>query len=284
MTRRDLLGEQVSPADAAAVLDGPKVRALMSGQAPDGGFGVHPYRKWSGAHWRLVSLVELGAPPREPNLLVAAGTVLDWLTSDTHRDGIQVIGGRTRRCASQEGNAIAVACRLGMDGDPRVELLARSLVEWQWPDGGWNCDLQATGDRSSFHESLIPAWGLHEYYEATGAQWARDAALRTAELLLDHQLFRSLETGRPIDPLWLKLRFPPYWHYGILHALMILSRLGCASDPRAADALGILREKRLADGRWPVEGRWWKTEVVDWGGHGPNEMVTLNALRVLAAA
>ncbi|MBJ7354108.1 MAG: hypothetical protein JHC98_04720 [Thermoleophilaceae bacterium] len=227
MARRDLLGESVAAEDAAEVMSGPKVQALMSGQMPDGGFGVKPYSKWSGAHWRLVSLVELGVPPGEPNLLAAAETVLEWLTSEKHRGGIQVIDGLTRRCASREGNAVAVACRLGMAGDPRVELLARSLVEWQWPDG------------------------------------ARDAALRTAELLVQHRLFRSLKTGRSIDSRWLKLRFPPYWHYGILQALTILTR--------------------LTDGRWPAEGRWYKHDVLDWGGSGPNEMITLNALRVLAA-
>ena len=70
---------------------------------------------------------------------------------------IQVIDGLARRCASQEGNALAVACRLGMAHDPRAELLARSLAGWQWPDGGWNCDPRASGRRSSFHESLAPA-------------------------------------------------------------------------------------------------------------------------------
>src|SRR5829696_1636869 len=88
----------------------------------------------------------------------AATTVLDWLTSRSHRQRVQVIDGLARRCASQEGNALAVACRLGMAGDPRAELLARSLADWQWPDGGWNCDLRASGRRSSFHESLPPAW------------------------------------------------------------------------------------------------------------------------------
>jgi hypothetical protein len=95
---------------------------------------------------------------------------------------VQVIDGLTRRCASQEGNALAVACRLGMAADPRAELLAHSLVDWQWPDGGWNCDLRASGRRSSFHESLPPAWGLHEYWLATGAIWAQQAAARAAQL------------------------------------------------------------------------------------------------------
>jgi hypothetical protein len=62
LTRRDVLAEP-EPEDGAAILKGPKVQALLAGQRPDGGFGVHPYSKWTGAHWRLVSLVELAAPP-----------------------------------------------------------------------------------------------------------------------------------------------------------------------------------------------------------------------------
>jgi hypothetical protein len=153
--RRDLL-DAPDPEAEARVLEGPKVRSLLAGQRPDGGFGVNVYGKWGGAHWRLISLVELGVPAGEPRCLAAAETVLTWLTGRSHRDRIQVIGGLTRRCASQEGNALAVCCRLGLADDPRVRLLAESLVGWQWPDGGWNCDKKATGYRSSFNESLPP--------------------------------------------------------------------------------------------------------------------------------
>ena len=159
--KRDLLGEP-DPPEAAQVLDGPKVRALLAGQRPDGGFGVNVYAKWGGAHWRLVSLVELGVPAGEPRCVAAVETVLAWLTGKGHRSRIQTIDGLVRRCGSQEGNALAVCCRLGLADDPRVRLLAESLVEWQWPDGGWNCDKNATGYRSSFNESLPPMWGLHD--------------------------------------------------------------------------------------------------------------------------
>jgi hypothetical protein len=295
LTRRDVLEDRDgAAADAAQLLEGPKARALLAGQQPDGGFGVHPYRKWTGAHWRLVSLVELAAPAGEPRLLAAASSVLDWLTGRSHRERVQVIDGLTRRCASQEGNALAVACRLGLADDPRAELLAHSLVDWQWPDGGWNCDLRASGRRSSFHESLPPAWGLHEYWLATGATWAQAAAARAAELFLSHRLFRSLSDGEVIDRRWLALHYPPYWHYDLLQALLVLSRLGKAGDPRAGDALELLIRRRRADGRWQPGGSWWRppgtgtgsgpVEVVDWGRSGPNEMLTLNALRVLKAA
>lgn len=290
LARRDLIGEE-GAADARRILEGPKVATLLAGQEPEGGFGMHPYRKWVGAHWRLVSLVELAVPEGEPRSVRAAQTVLDWLTSDRHRSAIATIDGLVRRCASQEGNALAVCSRLGLAGDRRVQLLAESLVDWQWPDGGWNCDLAASGRRSSFHESLPACWGLFEYGRATGEPRAVEAARRTAQLLLEHRLFRSLRTGQVVHRSWLTLHYPPYWHYDVLQALLVLSRMGLAGDPRAADAIEVLENRRLRDGRWRPGGYWWSPpgsgggnrEVVDWGRSGPNQMITLNALRVLKA-
>src|SRR5260370_22010582 len=62
MRRRDVLGEQADE-DAGQVLAGAKVTALLSGRQPDGGFGVHPYRKWTGAHWRAGLPGRAGHPP-----------------------------------------------------------------------------------------------------------------------------------------------------------------------------------------------------------------------------
>lgn len=48
------------------ILKGPRVRALLRGQKKNGGFGVPAYTKWTGAHWRLVSLIELSIPEGHP--------------------------------------------------------------------------------------------------------------------------------------------------------------------------------------------------------------------------
>ncbi len=308
----------------ARIPKGPRVRALLAGQraakraASDslathkGGFGVHPYKKWDGAHWRLVSLVELGigaeadATPsaRRPNgaslqetiagkrVRRAAEQVLAWLTGETHRSRIRTIDGRTRRCASQEGNALAVCSRLGLACDARVQYLARSLVEWQWPDGGWNCDRKPGAAHSSFYESLAPLWGLIEYLRVTGDRASLHAVERAAEFFLRHRLFRSETTGEVINPEWLKLHYPLYWHYDVLQALVILSRLDALGDARTCEAVDIVESKRQADGCWRAEGYYWQrlgrrtsnVDVADWGRRGPNEFITLNALRVLKAA
>ena len=291
LVRYNLRGE-ASPDDEATLLDGPLVRALLGGQKPDGGFGVTVYGKWAGAHWRLASLVELGIPAGSPGPVAAAETVLTWLTGSSHRGNVPVIAGLARRCGSQEGNAVAVACRLGLAGDPRVALLAESLIEWQWPDGGWNCDRRPEAHRSSFHESLPAVWGLHEYAVATGDPDAAEAARRGADLFLSHSLFRALKTGEPMDREWLTLHWPPYWHYDVLQALVVLGRMGLGGDGRTADGLEALRRRRQPDGRWRASYRWWKppggtraAEAVDWRvDDSANRMVTLRALTVLRAA
>jgi hypothetical protein len=304
----DLLGKTNRSREVKAacdqILDGPRVRALLAGQHSGtrkskdsfglhpGGFGVHPYKKWDGAHWRLVSLIELGIPAKEPRAVAAADQVLQWLTSEEHRSKIKAIDGRVRRCGSQEGNALAVCSRLGLIDDPRVQYLAESLIKWQWPDGGWNCDKNPGANHSSFYESLAPMWGLIEYHGATGNEAALHAAQRAAELFMCHRLFRSSTSGAVINPEWLKLHHPLYWHYDILQALVILSRLGPLDDVRMQEALDLIEAKRRSDGCWKAEGFYWvmrgkrtsNVEVVDWGRRGPNEMITLNALRVLKAA
>jgi hypothetical protein len=281
MARRDLLGKRVKE----DVLKGAKVQALLGGDPRK-----NPYSKYSGAHWRIVSMVELEVPAGEPRAMEAAEQVLQWIANPRRRKAT-VVNGLPRRCGSMEGNALAACCRLGLAGDPRVQWLVDGLLEWQWPDGGWNCDTKATGRRSSFHESHAPAWGLHEYYEATGDTTAREGAVRAGELFLEHRVFRRLSTGAPINRRWLLPSYPPYWHYDILQALLVLSRLGLAKDERAADALDELETQRQPDGRWHARLQWWRPapanssqDVVDWGHKGPSEMLTLNALRVLRAA
>jgi len=291
MARRDLLDEPARH-DLGRTTDGPMVRALLAGQLPDCGFGGHPYKKWTGAHWRLVSLVELEVPAGEPRAVAAADRVLRWLTSPANLKPVPRVRGLPLSDASIRGNALAVCCRLGLASDPRAELLAESIVEWQWPDGGWNCDRNASGRRSSFHETLCTIWGLHEYATATGDTHSAAAARRGAELLLEHRLFRRHGTGQPIHGSWIKLHYPAYWRYDILQSLHVLRRMGLAADSRAADAVDIVAGKRLPDGRWKADGYWWSPpgsggiapEVVDWGRGVASPMLTLNALRVLRAA
>ena len=296
LTLTEVLGRPpdglTASAERARILPGPRVRALLSGQHPDGSFGNHPYSKWTGAHWRLVSLVELCIPPGEPRAMAALENVLGWVAGPGRWKGRPPVNGRFRRCASQEGNALAVACRLGASNDQRVALIAERLAMWQWPDGGWNCDRKPDATHSSVNETLAPVWGLVEHHRATGEPRSKEAADRAAEFFLRHRVFLSERTGRPLHPSVVQFHYPLYWHVDALQTLLILGRAGRLDDERCADALDLVEQKRLPDGKWAARAPYWGlvgqrrslVDVVDWGRSGPNEMVTLNALRVLAGA
>ena len=208
-----------------------------------------------------------------------------------------MIDGLTRRCASQEGNALAVCCRLGMADDPRVQLLARSLVEWQWPDGGWNCDRDPSAHVSSFNETWLPLRGLAAYASGRRRPGLKDAIERAAEVFLARRLFKRVRDGRVMTPDFAALHYPHYWHYDVLAGLTAMVEAGMIRDPRCADALDLLEAKRLPDGGWPAEKRYYtvsrgaamrsNADSVTWGGTGRsrmNEWVTVEALAVVKAA
>ncbi len=152
------------------------------------------------------------------------------------------------------------------------------------PDGGWNCDRRPEASHSSFNETWGPILGLAAY-------GATDAAARGAGFLLRHRVVFSERTGEPAYWTFLRLRYPPYWHYDVLVGLRTLEASVGLGDPRVDDALDLLESKRLPDGTWRVEGRWWKrpgstgsnVEAVDWG-EAANDLLTQQAAAVLAAA
>jgi hypothetical protein len=83
---------------------------------------------------------------------------------------------------------------------------------------------------------------------------------------------------------WLELHYPPYWRYDILQALRVLSQAGELKDPRMRGLCAPKATTGLRKGRGTSKKPKTSNEVVDWGRSGPNEMITLNAFRVLEAA
>jgi len=266
---------------AADVTRSPRVLTLL--QFPT---AVHPYKKWWGTHWRLVALSDLGMTAGAPALQPGVDQELDWLTSAAHRTSIQSVNGLVRRCASQEGNAVYAASRLGWERDPRVRQLVDSLLDWQWPDGGWNCDVNASGGRSSFHETVTPALGLAAFHRLTGDREALSAAHRSAELLLQHKLYRSRRSGEIVHPSWVQLHYPAYWHYDVLQGLRLLQALGRLGDPRAGEALGRVEASRRPNGFF--SGPAWQSktqpDAVSWGKGAANEVLNFLTESVLHAA
>lgn len=284
---RDLLGQKFAT-DTEEILAGPIVKRLLGGQKPDGGFGGHPYHKWTGLHWRLVSLVELGVPPGVPQIDQMLERDLDWMAAYGAPSARMLIDGVQRMHASMHANPIACAVRLGRAGDERVAKLVGWLVDTQWADGGWNCDRHRGVTHSSFYESVLAMGALAEYARAMSDTAAADASRRAAEFFLAHRVYKSHTSDEPGAPKWLKLRYPEYWHFDYLHGLVMLLRAGALPDARARDALAVLRQQQRPDGRWVIEGgQHWRSatgaygDPARWNATSASQMLTLNALRVL---
>ena len=281
----------------AEVRESPVARRLLTPA------DVGVYAKWQGAHWVLGALAEIGYPPGEVALHPLRERVLaTWLGESYHREvevatksaayrhrGVVVMRGRHRAHASQQGYALWALATLGL-ADERCDQLADLLLRWQWPDGGWNCDVDPAADTSSFMETLLPMRGLWLH----GTPRAREAARAAAEVFLTRRLAYRASDGTLIRAEFAKLHFPLYWHYDILGGLKAMMELGLLGDPRCADALDLLESMRLPGG-WPAHARYYRASAeielhhdwVDWGGTStrrPNPWVTAEALAVLRAA
>ena len=277
-----------------AIKTSPRVQKLLSERDEAGHIPHHPYTKWVGAHWVLADLADIGYPPGDETLLPLRKRVYDWLFGQSHQKHIKTINGRVRRCASQEGNALFYLLALGL-ADERTDELAARLVQWQWPDGGWNCDKNPDARNSSFMESLIPLRGLALHARLTGNRHSRAAAEHAAEIFLKRKLFRRQADGSVIKEEFIRLHYPCYWHYDILFGLKVMAEAGFIHDERCRDALELLAAKRLPDGGFPAEKAYYRVtekevsgrSLVSWGGASKrrmNEFVTADALYVLKAA
>jgi hypothetical protein len=270
-----------------------RVLSLLSQRSADGTIPGSPYAKWLGAHWVLSLLADLGYPPGDSGLIPLREQVLDWLLGSKHQDSIISINDRVRRCASQEGNALYALLALGLSNE-RAHSLAVRLRSWQWPDGGWNCDKRPEAVHSSFMESLIPLRALALHARLTGDSESALAAERAAEVFLSRRMYRRRRDGQSIAPDFLRLHYPCYWHYDILFGLKVMAEAGFIRDERCKDALDLLEAKRLPEGGFPAQGKYYTTRsaksgrsLVDWGGVSQRRMnlfVTVDALYVLKEA
>ncbi len=284
----------------AQVRDSERVKLLLS-ERSNGKIPCHPYSKWFGAHWVLSSLADLRYPAGDRSLSPLREQVCGWLFSKAHTEYVKrhelyagpymTVRGLVRAHASMEGNAVYYLHALGL-ADDRTTALAERLAEWQWPDGGWNCDKRSGAHISSFTESLIPLRGLAYHSKAKGGY--RDVVEGAAEYFLERKLFRRKRDGKVISPRFTKLHYPCYWHYDILFGLKVMKEAGFIEDERCGEAVSLLRSKRLADGGFPAEEAYYhvgghnssRRSLVGWGGVNQrkmNEFVTCDALGVLTA-
>jgi hypothetical protein len=238
--------------------------------------------KWISTTYTMLLLRQLGLPPDNEKGRRACRLLLErGLCSD---GGIGFGWGRSETCVTGIVLSIVAAFRLD---DERLERLADRLLDEQMDDGGWNCRRPFGATHSSMNTTILVLEGLlfYERHRARAARRltaVREAQARGREFLLEHRLFRSHRTGQIIKRDFVRLAFPPQWHFDFLRGLDYFRAAGAPRDVRLGDGINLLEKKRRPDGRWVLEHRyparyWFKLERI----RAPSRWNTLRALRVL---
>ncbi len=192
---------------------------LLDLQGVDGQWGgstFHPH--WTSTFYTLLLLRDVGLDSTSEQARRAIGLVRDNSTWGPEFGNAPYFEGEVEPCI----NGRVLACGAYF-GEISYRLVDRLLHE-QLEDGGWNCEAPPS-KRSSFHTTICVLEGFLEYEKVKGATTGvKDARLRGQAYLLERSMFRSLSTGKVIDPDWTQFSFPTRWHYDVLWGLDYLRR------------------------------------------------------------
>lgn len=288
-TLRELLGRPDDDpevrAAAADVVAWPPIRRVLDMLADPEGFAWPPGIKtaqWARPARDLAQLARVGVPPDRQELACAAARLLR-----DHPDN------RSSDCYLPQH--VAAAVRYGAPDDPDLVPLIRRAIE---------NELMADGNRPptggggtccighSCHNAVARALDCVSSVPEERRTPEMAAFLeRGVGYLEAHRLFqKNHHRFAPIRGEYLKLRQPwgLDWLTDVLDLLDIATRLGMADSPALAPALKLVLDKRLPDGRWPLETLYhtdrplianllWDVEPVG----APGKWVTLTCLLLL---
>ncbi|MGA7227286.1 MAG: hypothetical protein WBZ40_04210 [Acidimicrobiia bacterium] len=261
---------------------------LLALQGPDGRWEGGTYRPgwvddskpffdaWTATHFSLQQLRDFGLAPDSPQANRALSLVRENVRWDAN--GELYFEGETEPCIN--GVALAIGAYFGEAVDGIVE----RLLGGQLSDGGWNCWAEYGAKVSSFHTTICVLEGLIAWEHTGGSSDATASARsRGEEYLIERGLFRSLSTGRVIDPRFTMFSYPTRWYYDVLRGFEYFRSTGAPFDRRCAEALDLVDGKRDDAGRWPLENpHQGPTHFEMEGPEGfPSRWNTLRAMRVL---
>ncbi len=269
---------------------------ILARRDPGGWWGRdrHPmWPKYTGTHWNLLALSDLGATRAIPAVRRSAEY---WMRKSPLEGG--GVGGMSgvhgHHCYT--GNMLRALIRFGYGDDPRVRKGLDWLVRTAHPKGGWTCWSFGSGPAPS---RALGAWeGLSAFAAYPRARWTarmKGCVERGAAFYLERELHRQGSRYAP----WYRFHWPVHYYYDLLVGLDVLTALGYGDDPRLGFALGLVRKKRRSDGRWNLDanqpdldarGKRYYAEhpasrptplTFERAGR-PSKMITLRALTILS--
>lgn len=168
--------------------------------------------------------------------------------------------------------------------DERLHVIVEYLLEQQMADGRWEPFPDNVNTRYTMDTTLLILDGLHEFEQMDphSCNMVTEAQQKGREYLLQHRLYKSIQTGSSVDKKITLFSFPPYWHYDILTVLDYFQSCRAERDERIGDVINLLEEKCNANGSWNLQNRHSGKTYFEMEQVGkPSRWNTLRALRVL---
>jgi hypothetical protein len=305
LAMRDLLqagDKEIQAAKKAAHENGP-IAAVLAKMQEEGyweqpGHGYYP--KYTGTVWSVILLAQLGASPAvDRRVATACSYVLEHsLIKDGH---FTVNGLPSGTVDCLQGNLCGSLLDLGCD-DPRLdkafEWMARSvtgegvaLVTDKKAPLRYYASKCGPNFACGANNKLPCAWGATKVMLAFAKlPKERRTPLIDRAIKAGVDFFFSQDPAKADYPSgyspkpsgnWWKFGFPVFYVTDILQIAEALVGLGYGNDPRLANALKLISEKRDARGRWRLEYDYRGKTWVDFGTKKqPSKWVTLRALRL----
>lgn len=248
--------------------------------------GSWPVARWTDAVWTLQTLVDLGIPPNNERLTSAAERLIGRLMPKGGKVSHKVLATRMDLCH------LGFWLRIGayfLADDARLESLSSFIYSLQMEDGGWNCRIirRRLTHHSSFHTTFNVLEGLSQAANlgVIPMKPFLESQSRALEFMMEHQMYRSDNSGEIINRRFIQLTYPWRWHYTVLRGLDYMRNTPQIFDPRLEDALSVVEGQMNANGLWPVANKIEGDSLFDMEKMGKDSRWnTLRALRVLKAA
>jgi hypothetical protein len=264
--RRDLIDDSEAPG-LSEVWAYPEVKAVVkkvekngayAAKAPDKALGGPKFAAALATLRTIDRLADLGVrvsegdkPPPELSKSV------DFLLESQESDGgiadlalAETPKGRAKMVALHfQGWAMSALCRVGFEGDKRVEKGLQFLLERRQDDGGWAWRGVRTDSAARPSSHLVTGMVLRAFASATARRGSREAR-RAAELLATRFLQPDRYPDRKAPGYW-EVLTEPRFYTDVLDALDTVTAIGLGkenSGVRTAEA--YLRSRQLGDGLW----------------------------------
>jgi len=290
----------VAAARNAIMTHGP-VPKLLALQDADGAWPPADrfYRaKYTGTVWNLILLAELAADPANLQVRQACEFILRHAQSVENGGFAYDMSARTGSglpgsvipCLT--GNMVYSLICLGYLDDERVQRAISWITTCQRADDGDGVVRRPKGSphdhdscfgRHSCHMGVAKALKALAAIPAARRNFAVNSKLdELTEYFLKHHLYKKSHDLATISrPGWLRLGFPLMYQTDILELLDIFAALNIR-DGRLDEAIAIIHEKQLPDGKWNLESTMHDRMLVRIEAKGkPSKWITLRARRVL---